>query len=59
MNLALDFNTDPEGNGVWRRLTPDQAINLKKKMGPSQGQTAAITSDEVLSLLGDDGSTAS
>ena len=59
MNLALDFNTDPEGSGNWRRLTPDQATKLRKKMGPGQGQTAAITSDEVLTMLGEDGSSAS
>ena len=51
MSLVLDFNTDPLAVGsVWRRVTPEQALQMKGKFG-SQGQTSDISNKELEDLL--------
>ena len=54
MDLVLDFNVNPSGNGAWRRVSAAQAKTMKPKLskGPS-GRTSEVTNDELESMLGD------
>ena len=51
MSLVLDFNTDPLAVGsAWRRVTPEQALQLKQKLG-NQNQTSDISNKELEDML--------
>ena len=52
MDLILDFNTDPDGDGVWRRVTAAQAKSMKSKVGGAgPSRTAALTDQELEDML--------
>ena len=48
-DLVLDFNTDPDNNGAWRRVTSEQAAQMKPLL--KRGNTAEVTQDELEGLL--------
>ena len=50
MDLVLDFNTNPDGNGSWKRIRPDQARKFKSKTGNSA--TSEVRDDELNDMLG-------
>ena len=50
-DLVLDFCIDPEGSGVWRKVRPAQAAELKGKFGRST--TEEVSFDDLGRLLED------
>ena len=51
MDLVLDFNIDPEGNGTWKRVTADQAKKMKKKVQSGGGRAEALTDNELDDMM--------
>ena len=51
MDLVLDFNVDPDGDGAWRRVTAEQAKKMKAKIQAKGGRAATITDDELDGLM--------
>ena len=47
MDLVLDFNSDPEGSGAWRRVTAQQAKKMKGKLQAKGGRAQGVTDDEL------------
>ena len=47
MDLVLDFNSDPEGSGSWRRVTAQQAKKMKGKLQAKGGRALGVTDDEL------------
>ena len=50
-DLVLDFNNDPDNNGVWRRVTADQAKKMKAKLPGTGGRAKGITDQELDDLV--------
>lgn len=55
MDLILDFNIDPDLSRTWRRITPQQASDMKKHLNTND-QTLTMTDSELEDLLGQLGS---
>ena len=51
MDLILDFNTDPDNDGVWRRISAAQARTMKPRLNKRQGNRAAEVTDAELEGL--------
>ena len=51
MDLVLDFNSDPEGGGYWRRVTADQAKKMKAKMPGAGGKAKGLSDQELDDLI--------
>ena len=51
LDLVLDFNTDPDGSGVWRRVTAAQAKQMRGKIGRPAGGAAHITDAELEGMM--------
>ena len=49
-DLIMEFNTDPDGNGKWRRVTPAKA-KAKKDLLVSSGRATDVTDDDLDSML--------
>ena len=52
MDLVLDFNTDPAGSGVWKRVTATQAKGMKAKVQAGNRGTMNVTDGELEGMLG-------
>ena len=50
-DLVLDFCTDPEGSGIWRKVRPAQAAELRGKLG--RATTEEVSSDDLGKMLED------
>ena len=54
LDLVLDFNVDPSGDGAWKRVSAAQAKAMKPKLSSgSSGRTSELTNDELEGMLGD------
>ena len=51
MDLVLDFNVDPDGDGAWRQVTAEQAKKMRAKIQAKGGRAAADTDDELDGLM--------
>ena len=51
MDLVLDFNTDPDNNGSWKRVTAAQARAMKPKLNKRGGRAAEVTDTELEGLM--------
>ena len=55
LDLVLDFCTDPAKNTPWRKVRPQQAKEMKKKLGMQSGRAVDVSSQELDNLLMDSG----
>ena len=49
MDLVLDFNVDPDGVEVWRRVSASQAKVMKPKI--SKNKASGLTDDELTGMM--------
>ena len=55
MDLTLDFNTDPDGGGLWKTVTTKQAKQMKGKLQAESGKASAVSDQELSGMLLDQG----
>ena len=51
MDLVLDFNTDPDNGGDWKRITASQAKAMQSRIPKGAGRTVTLTDGELENMI--------